>query len=96
MLILISNDDGFFTDGIKTLSKRLKEIGDESTAIFAECIREGQELNEIPKCYDSKELAEFINCSIKGAIGRAKLLKNTEPIKVVFHILFDFFLKTNC
>lgn len=28
MLILVSNDDGFFTDGIKTLTKKLREIGD--------------------------------------------------------------------
>jgi 5'-nucleotidase len=28
VLILVSNDDGFFTDGIKTLAKRLREIGD--------------------------------------------------------------------
>jgi 5'-nucleotidase len=26
--ILVSNDDGFFTDGIKTLAKRLREIGE--------------------------------------------------------------------
>ncbi|MBS1953182.1 MAG: TetR family transcriptional regulator C-terminal domain-containing protein [Cyanobacteria bacterium SZAS-4] len=93
---LIDNLSQEMADQSEVFRNRLKEIGDESTAIFAECIREGQELNEIPKCYDSQELAEFINCSIKGAIGRAKLLKNTEPIKVVFHILFDFFLKTNC
>lgn len=28
MLILVSNDDGFFTDGIKALTKRLKEIAE--------------------------------------------------------------------
>ena len=28
MLILVSNDDGFFSDGIKALAKRLREIGD--------------------------------------------------------------------
>lgn len=28
MRILVSNDDGFFTDGIKTLAKRLREIGE--------------------------------------------------------------------
>lgn len=28
MLILVSNDDGFFTEGIKVLAKRLRDIGD--------------------------------------------------------------------
>ena len=28
MLILVSNDDGFFTDGIKTLAKKLREVGE--------------------------------------------------------------------
>ena len=28
MLILVSNDDGFFSDGIKALAKRLRELGD--------------------------------------------------------------------
>ncbi len=28
MLILVSNDDGFFSEGIKTLAKRLREVGE--------------------------------------------------------------------
>ena len=28
MLILVSNDDGIFTDGIKTLARKLRELGE--------------------------------------------------------------------
>ncbi|HEY9730985.1 MAG TPA: TetR family transcriptional regulator C-terminal domain-containing protein [Drouetiella sp.] len=90
---LIDNLSQEMADQSEVFRNRLKEIGDESTAVFASCIKEGQERNEIPKCYNSRELAEFFNCAMKGAIGRAKILKNTDPIKVFINLMFNHFLK---
>ncbi len=90
---LIDNLSQEMADQSEVFRNRLKEIGDQSTAAFASCIKEGQDLNEIPKAYDSVQLAEFFNCSMKGAIGRAKILKSTEPIKVFINLMFNHFLK---
>ena len=90
---LIDNLSQEMADQSEVFRNRLKEIGDETTAVFASCIKEGQELNEIPKGYDSHELAEFFNCAMKGSIGRAKILKNTEPIKVFINLMLNHLLK---
>lgn len=90
---LIDNLSQEMADQNEVFRCRLKEIGDQSTAAFASCIKEGQDLKEIPQCYNSTELAEFFNYSMKGAIARAKILKNTAPIKVFINLMFNHFLK---
>ena len=90
---LVENLSQEMADQNEVFRNRLKEIGDESQAVFAACIKEGQDLGEIRTCYDSKDLAEFFNCSMKGAIGRAKILKNSEPLKIFTRLMFDCFLK---
>jgi TetR/AcrR family transcriptional regulator, transcriptional repressor for nem operon len=90
---LIDNLSQEMADQSEVFRNRLKEIGDESNAIVAACIAEGQGSGEIPECYDSAELAEFFVCSMKGAMGRSKILKNTEPLKIFTHVMFDYFLK---
>ena len=90
---LIENLSQEMADQSEIFRNRLKEIGDESLAVFAACISEAQELGEISKCYDSRELAEFFSMAMKGALGRAKILKNSDPLKVFTHLMFDYFLK---
>ena len=90
---LIDNLSQEMADQSEVFRSRLKEIGDESQSVLAACLKEGQEAGEIPSCYDSNELAEFISCSMKGAMGRAKILKNSEPLKIFAHLMFDYFLK---
>ncbi|HEY9677809.1 MAG TPA: TetR family transcriptional regulator C-terminal domain-containing protein [Drouetiella sp.] len=90
---LIDNLSQEMADQSEVFRNRLKEIADETQAVVAACIKEGQELGEIPACYDSNDLAEFFTCSMKGALQRAKINKNIEPLKVVSRVLFDCFLK---
>ena len=70
------------------LRARLREIFAEWRAPFAACIAEGQAVGEIASTFAAEELAEFLLSSWEGAIMRAKVERNAEPLERFKRIAF--------
>jgi len=56
---------------------------------FSACIREAQGQGEIPKRLDADMLAEFCLLAWEGAIMRAKVTKNAQPLDTFIHFIFN-------
>jgi TetR/AcrR family transcriptional regulator, transcriptional repressor for nem operon len=72
---------------------RLEEIFQDWTDRLAACFKEAKELGEIPEHLCYRELAEFCLFSWEGAVLRAKVTKNSEPVKLFVEVLFNEILK---
>jgi TetR/AcrR family transcriptional regulator, transcriptional repressor for nem operon len=75
------------------LRRRLSEIFAEWRAPFAACIAEGQAAGEIARTFAPEELAEFLLSSWEGAILRAKVECNGEPLERFKRIAFATIFK---
>jgi TetR/AcrR family transcriptional regulator, transcriptional repressor for nem operon len=75
------------------LRTRLSEIFAEWRAPFAACIAEGQAAGEIAGTFAPEELADFLLSSWEGAILRAKVERNAEPLERFKRIAFATIFK---
>lgn len=64
------------------IAKIIDAIFEERKMIYAKCIKEGQELNEIRSDEDAGNLAEFLLLGYSGAQLKAKTEKSIRPMKV--------------
>jgi TetR/AcrR family transcriptional repressor of nem operon len=60
---------------------------------IAQCLREGQEADEIIQHQTAEEIAYFIHASFFGALTRAKAARNAKPLNIAYKMIFDFITK---
>lgn len=70
------------------LRGRLDEILFSWRERFAVCIREAQQIGEIPASYDPLVIAGFILSGWEGAVLSAKVMKSPQPVRDFLNILF--------
>jgi TetR/AcrR family transcriptional repressor of nem operon len=90
---LIGNLGQELADQSETFRTRLAEIFTRWNHRLAECVREGQAVGEIPADLDPLEIASFCLSGYEGALLKAKVHKNTEPVDIFIRIVFDRLLK---
>ncbi|WP_372370011.1 TetR family transcriptional regulator C-terminal domain-containing protein [Candidatus Uabimicrobium sp. HlEnr_7] len=70
----------------------LKCCMDQWLALFALCIREAQEVEQISQNHCPERLAEFILDSWQGAVTHVLINQNLKPLDNFFHYTFDHIL----
>lgn len=73
----------------ENLRHRLQEIYREWVSVFEDCIREAQEIGEIPDRFAAADLATFLLNSWEGAILRMKVERDPAPLEIFRRIAFD-------
>lgn len=86
---LIGNLSQEMSDQSEALRGRLEEVLTKWRNKFAQCIKEGQDKNQIDRTFDHVQLAEFFLSGWNGAIMRAKTTKTTTPQKAFIHVMFE-------
>jgi TetR/AcrR family transcriptional repressor of nem operon len=66
----------------KKVAKVVDRIFEERKVIYANCIREGQELGEIRNDESAEDLAEFLLTGYSGAQLKAKTEKSIRPMEI--------------
>jgi TetR/AcrR family transcriptional repressor of nem operon len=90
---LIGNLSQEMSDQSETLRKELSAIMTKRIALFAECVKEGQELGEITPACSAEKLAEYFMGGWSGAFMYAKTVKNIEPLNTFIDLTFNHFLR---
>jgi TetR/AcrR family transcriptional repressor of nem operon len=91
---LVGNLSQEMADQSETFRARLEEIFDSWGERYAECLREAQQVGEIPAHIDARELAEFWLNSWQGALLRAKTMRSTAPLHTFMNIMFGSVLQS--
>ena len=63
------------------LRQTLDQYFEENCQLFAQCLREAQEMGELRSDLDADELAAFIVTSYEGALIRMKTSKSIKPLQ---------------
>jgi TetR/AcrR family transcriptional repressor of nem operon len=74
----------------KKIAKTIDGIFEKRKQIYANCIKEGQELGEIRKDESAEDLAEFLLSGFSGAQLKAKTEKSIRPMKIFIHQYFSY------
>jgi len=90
---LVGNLSQELADQNEAFRERLAEIFRAWADKYAACLREAQELGEIPDGLDADDLAEFWLCGWQGAVLRAKTARSTAPLRTFLNLMFDYVLR---
>lgn len=74
----------------KKIATIIDAIFEERKNLYANCIKEGQELNEIKPDLNANDLAEFLLSGYSGAQLKAKTEKSVRPLKVFLKNYFNY------
>ena len=87
---VIGNLSQEMADQSEAIRSRLDEIFRGWVSRYASCLREAQQVGEIPDDLDVEQLAEFWLNSWQGAILRAKTIRSTAPLRIFQNVMFQF------
>lgn len=90
---LIGNLSQEMSDQSETLRQALSKILEQRLDVFAACINEGQQVNEITNSADARLIADLFSSGWEGAMMRAKTSKSVEPLDVFIKLIFELVLK---
>jgi TetR/AcrR family transcriptional repressor of nem operon len=85
---LIGNLSQEMADQSEVFRARLDEIFKGWVGRYANCLREAQEIGEVPDDFDVNEYAEFWLNSWQGAVLRAKTIRGTSPLRTFQNVMF--------
>lgn len=89
---LIGNLSQEMSDQSEILRTELATVMFKWRDMFASCIEEGQQTNEITKAGSAVALAELFLSGWSGAVMRAKTAKSTEPMETFIQLMFEYVL----
>ena len=73
------------------IASKVNRLFERRKAIFAACIKEGQQIGEIRNDLKASELAEFVLSGYSGAELRAKTGKTAQPLNSFIKMVLAFF-----
>lgn len=77
----------------ETFAQKIHENDQNWISLFRQCIKEGQERNEIIQTYTAQELAEYIHINFSGALAKMKTMRNAQPLELCYKMAIDFLTK---
>lgn len=86
---LIANLSQEMADQSELFRQRLSEIICKRRDTFAAVLQEAKDAGEISPDIDPVQTAEFFLCAWEGAIMRAKVRKDLEPMEAFKHTIFE-------